>query len=103
MIAELFSPKSRGSVKLSSIDPLDGPSVDCGYLTDPLDVEVLAEACRLGNEIIMEGSGTKDIVKGAWPPNLTHHKYTTREEWAAYARDNATTCKVPSSQPHYIF
>lgn len=93
MIAELFAPRSRGSVKLKSANPLDGPKVDCGYLTDPLDVEVLAEACRFGNEIIMNGKGTKNIVKGSWPPNLTHHKYTTREEWVPYVRENATTCK----------
>lgn len=93
MIAELFAPKSRGFVKLKSIDPLEGPEVDCGFLTDPLDVEVLAEACRFGNEIITQGKGTKDIIKGAWPPNLTHHKYTTREEWIPYVRENATTCK----------
>lgn len=80
MIAELFSPRSRGSVKLRSRDPLDTPEVDCGYLSDPLDVEVLAEACRFGNEIIMNGEGTRDIVKGSWPPNLTHHKYTTRAD-----------------------
>ncbi|KAK9419017.1 putative GMC oxidoreductase [Seiridium unicorne] len=94
MIAELFAPRSRGTVKLKSTNPLDGPEVDCGFLTDPLDVEVLAEACRFGNEIITKGKGTKDIVKGSWPPNLTHHKYTTREEWIPYVRENATTCKL---------
>ncbi|KAI1858750.1 uncharacterized protein JN550_012500 [Neoarthrinium moseri] len=92
MIAELFSPRSRGTVALRSSNPLDGPKVDCGYLTDPLDVEVLAEACRFGNEIVMEGSGTKNIVKGSWPSDLTHHKYTSREEWIPYVRENATTC-----------
>ncbi|KAH6643454.1 GMC oxidoreductase [Truncatella angustata] len=92
MIAELFAPRSRGSVKLKNADPLVGPEVDCGYLTDPLDVEVLAEACRFGNEIIMNGKGTKDVVKGSWPPNLAHHKYTSREEWIPYVRENATTC-----------
>ncbi|KAG6367318.1 hypothetical protein INS49_001505 [Diaporthe citri] len=53
MIAELFSPRSRGTVELQSANPLDGPKVDCGYLQDPLDLEVLAEACRFGNEIIV--------------------------------------------------
>lgn len=99
MIAELFAPKSRGSVKLKSANPLDGPEVDCGYLTDPLDVEVLAEACRFGNEIIMQGKGTRDIVKGSWPPELTHHKFTSREEWVPYVKENATTCKYLASLP----
>ncbi|KAJ6160443.1 GMC oxidoreductase [Penicillium chermesinum] len=78
MIAELFAPKSRGSVTLNSADPLENPIVDCNFLADPMDVLVLSEACRFGNEIVMEGAGTKDIVKGSWPPNLDHHNYKTR-------------------------
>ncbi|KAK2008223.1 GMC oxidoreductase [Colletotrichum eremochloae] len=92
MIAELFGPRSRGTVTLRNTDATAVPVVDTNYLADPLDVEVLAEACRFGNEIIMEGKGTKDIVKGSWPSDLVHHKYTTREEWIPYVRDNATTC-----------
>lgn len=67
MITELFSPRSKGSVTLNSANPLENPVVDCNYLSDPLDVLVLSEGCRLGNEIIMQGAGTKDIVKGSWP------------------------------------
>ncbi|KAI9926461.1 hypothetical protein MW887_004226 [Aspergillus wentii] len=92
MIAELFSPRSRGSVTLASSDPLDNPVVDCNYLSDPLDMLVLSEACRFGNEIIMGGAGTRDLVKGSWPPNLSHHAYTTREEWVPYVKEHATTC-----------
>ncbi|KAK7991821.1 hypothetical protein PG988_000615 [Apiospora saccharicola] len=92
MIAELFGAQSRGTVQLHSADPLDKPKVDCGYLTNPLDLEVLAEACRLGNEIVMEGKGTRDIVKGSWPPELTHHTNKTREDWIPYVKDHATTC-----------
>lgn len=103
MIAELFGPRSRGTVSLRSADPTAVPVVDCGYLTDPLDVEVLAEACRFGNEIIMEGAGTKDIVKGAWPPEAVHHKYMTREDWKPYVREQATTCKLNSHDSLYSY
>ncbi|GAB1198175.1 hypothetical protein APSETT444_007483 [Aspergillus pseudonomiae] len=92
MIAELFAPKSRGTVTLKSQDPLENPIVDCNYLADPMDLLVLTEACRFGNEVVMKGAGTKDIVKGSWPPNLTHHTYTTREEWIPYVKEHATTC-----------
>ncbi|KAE8376037.1 hypothetical protein BDV26DRAFT_246087 [Aspergillus bertholletiae] len=92
MIAELFAPKSRGTVTLKSKDPLENPVVDCNYLADPLDLLVLTEACRFGNEVVMQGAGTKDIVKGSWPSNLTHHTYTTREEWIPYVKEHATTC-----------
>ncbi|KAL2218091.1 putative GMC oxidoreductase [Thermoascus aurantiacus ATCC 26904] len=92
IIAELFAPRSRGTVTLKSKDPLENPIVDCNYLADPLDLEVLAEACRFGNEIIMEGAGTKDVVKGSWPPELNHHTYKTREDWKPYVKEHATTC-----------
>ena len=93
MIAELFAPKSRGSVTLKSAEALENPIVDCNYLADPLDLLVLSEACRFGNEVVMKGAGTKDIVKGSWPPNLNHHSYTTREEWVPYVKEHATTCE----------
>ncbi|KAJ5578627.1 uncharacterized protein N7459_007591 [Penicillium hispanicum] len=92
MIAELFAPKSRGSVTLKSADATENPVVDCNYLDDPMDVLVLSEACRFGNEIVMNGAGTKDIVKGSWPPSLNHHTYKSREDWVPYVREHATTC-----------
>lgn len=94
MIAELFAPKSRGSVTLKSKDPLENPIVDCNYLADELDLLVLTEACRFGNEIVMEGAGTKDIVKGSWPPESNHHTFKTREDWIPYVKEHATTCKL---------
>lgn len=99
MISQLFNPRSRGTVELASADPTANPAVDHNYLQDPLDLLVLAEGCRLGNEIVMEGAGTKDIVKGSWPPELTHHTNTKREEWMAYVKDQATTCKSRFSAP----
>jgi choline dehydrogenase-like flavoprotein len=92
MITELFSPRSRGTVTLASSDPLENPIVDCAYLSDPLDLLVLTEGCRLGNEIVMQGAGTKDIVKGSWPADLQHHSYSNREQWVDYVKQEATTC-----------
>ncbi|KAJ5725200.1 uncharacterized protein N7483_006557 [Penicillium malachiteum] len=92
IIAELFAPKSRGSVTLSSTDPLVNPIVDCNYLDDPMDLLVLSEACKFGNEVVMNGAGTKDIVKGSWPPNLSHHTNKSREDWIPHVKEHATTC-----------
>jgi choline dehydrogenase-like flavoprotein len=92
MITELFSPRSKGTVTLASIDPLENPIIDHNYLSDPLDMLVLSEGCRLGNEVVMKGAGTKDIVKGSWPSDLTHHAYTDRKSWEPYVRQQATTC-----------
>lgn len=72
MITELFAPRSKGTVTLKSTDPFENPVIDCNYLSDPLDLLVLSEGCRLGNEIVMRGSGTKDVVKGSWPPSEKH-------------------------------
>jgi len=93
LVAVLFAQKSRGSVKLRNKDPRENPVVDHNYLAEELDVIVLSEACRFANEIVMKGSGTKSIVKGSWPVNLTHHTFSTREDFVPYVRDITTTCK----------
>lgn len=92
MITELFSPHSRGTVTLASSDPTANPIIDCNYLEHPLDLLVMTEGARLGNEIVMNGSGTKSIVKGAWPSDLTHHKFTERKDWEEHVKNDATTC-----------
>ena len=93
MCTLLFNARSRGMVSLKSADPMENPIVDHNYLADPLDLLVLSEGCRYANEIVMNGKGTKDIIKGSWPPELTHHSYTTREQWVPYVKQQATTCK----------
>jgi len=95
IIAELFSPRSKGTVTLNSTDPHASPIINHNYLSDPLDVTVLSEACAFGNEIVTSGRGTKDILKGSWPENLTHHTHTHRDQWKPYVRENATTCYHP--------
>ena len=92
MITELFSPRSKGTVTLRSRDPGDNPVINCNYLSDPLDLLVLSEGVRFGNEIVMQGSGTKSVVKGSWPAELTHHAFTERKQWEDHVRNEATTC-----------
>ena len=94
LATEFFSPRSRGDVTLASKDPTQNPIVDHKYLSDPLDMLVFTEACRLANEIVMEGEGTRDLVKGSWPIHLTHHTYKSREEWEPVIRQKADTCKI---------
>jgi choline dehydrogenase-like flavoprotein len=89
----LFNAQSRGTVQLLSKDPFQNPLVDHNYLDNDLDLLVLAEGCRLANEIVMQGSGTKNVVKGSWPPDLSHHTNSSREDWIPYVKKYATTCK----------
>ncbi|KAI0406633.1 GMC oxidoreductase [Xylaria palmicola] len=91
VVAELFAPRSSGTVTLRSPDPADLPLVDHNYLADPLDVLVLSEACSLANEVVTDGSGTAALVKGSWPPESLHHAYGSREDWVRYVRENATS------------
>lgn len=93
MVTTLFAARSRGEVTLMSADPTQNPIVDHKYLTDPLDLLVLSEGCRLANEIAVEGTGTKDFITGSWPSHLTHHTHKHRAQWASFVKRNADTCE----------
>lgn len=93
MATILFGVQSRGEVRLKSADPTDNPVVDHNYFSDPLDLLVMAEGCRLANEIAIQGTGTKDVIKGSWPHHLTHHTQKDRSEWESYVQREAGTCK----------
>jgi choline dehydrogenase-like flavoprotein len=92
----LMNELSRGTVTLDKNDRLGAPIVDHNYLADPLDELVLAEACRYGNEILMEGKATKNVIVGSWPEDLTHHKNVSRDDWASFVRGTVGTCYHPS-------
>ncbi len=94
-IIELFGAQSRGYVKLRSSDPTEKPIIQHNYLSDPLDVLVLAEACKLGASTLLKGKGTKDLILGSWPEHAKHHEYTELEQWEEYVKQNATTCFHP--------
>ena len=47
----LLTPKSRGRITLRSIDPLEPPAIDPGYLSDPADMPPLVEGIRLARRI----------------------------------------------------
>jgi len=88
---------SRGYLKIRSRNPRDKPNIQHNYLSNPLDVLVLAEACKLGSQTILEGKGTKDLILGSWPTEDKHHQFTELSQWEDYVRKNATTCFHPSS------
>ena len=95
MATTFFSARSRGEVTLDTLDPTKNPKVQHNFLSDPLDMLVFSEACRLANEIAVDGAGTKDIIVGSWPSAQGHNKYTTREEWQNAIRERADTCYHP--------
>lgn len=96
MVTTLFAGQSCGQVTLKSADSAENPVVDHKHLSDPLDLLVLSEGCRLANEIVLEGAGTKDVIEGSWPHHLTHHTQKDRAEWESYVKREADTCKINS-------
>ncbi|MBB6628615.1 FAD-dependent oxidoreductase [Nocardioides sp. KIGAM211] len=62
LLSTLIYPKSRGTLRLASRDPLATPLIDFQYLADPADLEVLAEGSEMVREI-MGGAAMGGHVK----------------------------------------
>ncbi len=62
VFSTLIYPRSRGTVRLASSDPLSTPLIDYGFLREPDDVSVLAEGTEMIREI-MAGAAFGGTVK----------------------------------------
>ena len=93
LITLLCGSHDRGTVRLSSNDPSSKPIIDHAHLDNEIDVTILAEGCRLGHEVLMEGSGTKDIIIGPWQKKQFHPKNLTT--WKDHVRKFSGTCYHP--------
>lgn len=89
-----MAPHSLGTVRLRSSDPFDKPIIDHNYLAHPLDLAVLAEGVKYVHEIVTEGAGTKNHIKGAWPEGRKFAQ--NNEEWKKYVKEQAGTTYHPS-------
>ena len=69
VLSTLIYPKSRGTLRLASNDPTAAPLIDFGYLSDPSDLEVLAEGSELVREIFAQGA-FKGSIKGESHPGV---------------------------------
>ena len=87
--------QSRGDVKLKSTNPRDNAIVDHKYLSDKRDLLMMSEGVRFANEIVTTGAGTKDVVKGSWPPGEKHHLNKTNEDWQPFVKKYASTSYHP--------
>lgn len=95
MCCFLCGAQSRGEVKLNSTDCHDNPHVDHRYLSDKRDLLMMSEGVRFANEVVTQGSGTKDIIKGSWPPGTNHHLNKTNEDWHSHVQKYASTSYHP--------
>jgi choline dehydrogenase len=62
VLSTLIYPRSRGTLRLASADPTQAPLIDFGYLSDPADLEVLAEGSEMVREIFA-GAAFGDTIK----------------------------------------
>jgi choline dehydrogenase len=84
-----LQPRSRGSVRLRSADPLEPPDIDPAYLSDREDVRVLVEGTKIARRIARAGAlepwfagerapreeVTSDADLEAWVRRRTHTIY----------------------------
>jgi choline dehydrogenase len=68
VLATLIYPKSRGTLRLASADPVAAPLIDFQYLADPADLDVLVEGSEIVREIFaspaFKGSVKEEIHPG---------------------------------------
>ncbi|HEY1359761.1 MAG TPA: GMC family oxidoreductase N-terminal domain-containing protein [Thermoleophilaceae bacterium] len=81
-----LQPRSRGSVRLRSADPLDSPDIDPAYLSDPEDLRVLVEGTKIAKRLAREGALEPWFESERAPAD------TDIEEWI---RSNAHTIYHP--------
>ncbi|PUU83512.1 hypothetical protein B9Z19DRAFT_1098635 [Tuber borchii] len=86
--------KSCFSIASELANPRANPIVERNYLSDALDLEVLAEVWRLGKEIVMEGSHTRDAISGSWPVSAARHSLLTRDDWKTFMGKTADPLTV---------
>ncbi|TKA78631.1 hypothetical protein B0A55_02677 [Friedmanniomyces simplex] len=91
----LCGQQSRGEVTIKSTDPFEPPHADPRYLSDKRDLLMMSEGVRFANEITMEGAGTKNVIKRAWPAGAMHHQNKTNEDWQPFVQKYASTSYHP--------
>jgi len=87
----LVDVKSRGEIRLASSDPFDKPIIDPRYLSDPTDLWLLVEGCKLSRELAEQPSLKKFVTSELLPGTSV----VTDDEWAAHVREKAESLYHP--------
>lgn len=108
----LMRPRSTGSIKLKSKNPMEYPLIYANFLTDPVDVAVLREgvksAIALGETVAMKRFGSRFWSKPL--PNCKHLPLYTDDYWDCYVRQytlsiyhySCTAKMGPASDPFAV-
>jgi choline dehydrogenase len=90
-------PMSRGSIRLSSADPLAHPCIDPNYLAVEADLDRLTYAARLADRIASTRAFAPWIASREWPPPICVSDSQFRD-WVRSAADSyhhqAGSCKM---------
>jgi choline dehydrogenase-like flavoprotein len=97
IFSTLIYPKSRGTVRLASADPLAKPVIDMGYLSEPDDGKVLID----GMELIRQTMASSLVAPGvslelnpgqSWPTRSSLEKELPN--WANSVYHGVGTCRM---------
>lgn len=89
--ATLVDVRSRGEITLTSADPMDHPRIDPRYLSDPADLWLMIEGCKLAREIAAEPALERYIDSEYLPGPAVR----SDEEWAAHVRERTESLYHP--------
>lgn len=87
----LVDVKSRGEIALASADPSSPPRIDPRYLSDPRDLWLLVEGCKLAREIGAQTPLTDHISSEFLPGDHVH----SDDAWVDYIRERAESLYHP--------
>ena len=74
--------KSRGEITLASHDPFKAPVIEPRYLSDPADLWLLVEGCKLAREFAEQPALAKFISSEYEPGTATQ----TDDQWVEYVK-----------------
>lgn len=89
--ATLVDVRSRGEITLRSSDPTAHPRIDPRYLSDPADLWLLIEGCKLAREIAAEPA-LHSYVSNEYLPGSTT---VSNADWTAHVRERTESLYHP--------
>ncbi len=85
-------PRSRGTVRLASADPMAAPLIDPNYLADDYDLEISVEGVRQCREIMAQPALARYVVKEHYPGT---DKIKSEDDLISYTRTHGRTSYHP--------
>jgi choline dehydrogenase len=101
VFSTLIYPKSRGTLRLASADPLAKPVIDMGYLSDPDDAAVLLDGMELVREIMASSLIAPGVTLELNPGQGYPDRAALARElpnWATSVYHGVGTCRMGSDE-----